>query len=125
MTNKIPHFKFHIKSSSSNYSGRIELKGEVIHKIADLGEFYKVCGYNLEMAKNGILPDEYIWETFFRHSDRNCTGCYQLHMIEYLLLYSDTLTKKFRHQCDEWIEVHAGTRASCDVKKCANKKKTS
>jgi hypothetical protein len=122
MAHKTPHFKFHIKSSSTKFFGRIELKGEVIHKIEDFSEFYKVCGYNIDMAKKGILPEEYIWETFFKHSDRNCTSCYQLHLLEYLLMHSEEFTKKFRHQCENWIEVHSAARVSCDIKKCIDRK---
>jgi hypothetical protein len=123
MTHKVPHFKFHIKSTSTKFYGRIELKGEVIYIIEDLGEFYKVCGYNLEMAKEAILPDQYIWNTFFRFNKiRNCSSCYQLHVIEFLLRHSDTFTKKFRNMCEDWIEIHAKARSACDVTTCADRK---
>jgi hypothetical protein len=121
MTDKIPHFKFHIKTSANKFSGRIELKGEVIHTITDFGEFYNACGYTKGMAKKGILPDDYIWETFFQNTGKNCTSCFQLHLIEYLLKYSETFTKKFRHKCDELIEVHAENRKSCSVDLCVDK----
>ena len=121
MTDKIHHFKFHIKSSANKFKGRIELQDEVIHEISDFGEFYKACGYTKSMLKKGILPDDYIWETFFQHSDRNCTSCFQLRVIEYLLKYSDTFTRKFRHKCDELIEVHAKKRKDCSVDYCADK----
>jgi hypothetical protein len=121
MADKIPHFKFHLKSSANKFCGRIELKGEIIHTINDFSEFYKACGYNKTMAKKGILPDEYIWETFFKHNDRNCTSCFQLHIIEYLLKYSDTFTKKFRNQCDDLIAAHAEKRSACKLKHCADR----
>ncbi len=125
MTDKIPHFKFHIKSSANKFKGRIELKGEVIHEISDFGEFYRACGYTKSMAKKGVLPDDYIWETFFQNTDRNCTSCFQLHLIEYLLKYSDTFTKKFRHKCDELIEAHAEKRKACFFEPCGDKNRNS
>ena len=124
MTDKIPHFKFHLKSSANRFKGRIELQGEVIHEISDFGEFYNTCGYTKSMMKKGILPDDYIWETFFKNSERNCTSCFQLHIIEYLLKYSDNFTKKFRHKCDELFEMHAEKRKACSVENCADKNRT-
>jgi hypothetical protein len=121
MTDKTPYFKFHIKSSANKFIGRIELQGEVIHEISDFSEFYNACGYTKSMAKKGILPDDYIWETFFQHSDRKCTSCFQLHIIEYLLKYSDTFTKKFRHKCDELIEIHAKKRKACAIENCKDR----
>jgi len=125
MTDNIPHFKFHIKSSANRFCGRIELKGEVIHTISDFGEFYSACGYGKSMAKMGILAEDYIWETFFKHDERNCTSCFQLHVIEYLFRYSDSFTKKFRHKCDEFIEAHVEKRAACSVLDCNDRKKNS
>ena len=123
MTDNIPHFKFHIKSSANKFCGRIELKGEVIHTISNFSEFYSACGYHNSLAQKGIIAEDFIWETFFQHEDRNCTSCFQLHIIEYLLRYSDSFTKKFRHKCDAFIEVHVEKRAECTVVNCADRKK--
>lgn len=122
MPKTIPIFKFHIKSTATDYFGRIELKKDVVCRISDFAELYKYLGYGTDLAKTGILPEEYIWETFFKHSDRNCISCYQLHLIEYLLKHSDTFTKKFMHQCDDLVEVHAKARSACKVNGCADRK---
>lgn len=127
MTNEIPHFKYKRISLRSKQVGCIVLGEEIMHRMAPLGsegsmdEFYKEFGYTLELAKRGILPEEFIWETYFRHPDRNCAHCYQLHMIEYLLKYADAFAKKYGHDCDNWIAVHAEARAACKSG-CADKK---
>ena len=97
------------------------LRNDLIHKILPMDEFYKEFGYTLALAKAGILPEEFMWETFFRHSGRNCDACYQLHMIEYLLKFADDFAKKYGHECDNWITAHAEARAACKFE-CADKK---
>lgn len=127
MTNEIPHFKYKRINLHSKQVGCIVLGEEIMHRIAPLGsegsmdEFYKEFGYTLELAKKAILPEEFIWETYFRHPDRNCDACYQLHMIEYLLKYADEFTKEYGHECDDWIAAHAEARAACKSG-CADKK---
>ena len=61
MPNTPPHFKFLLKTSAKDDLPCIELDGEVIHTITDLGEFYKYLGYSPEIALKGVLPDEFIW----------------------------------------------------------------
>lgn len=119
MPKKIPQLKFRNKSPKVKSFGCVELSDEVIHKIVDLNIFYAGFGYKPEMAQNGIMPDEFIWDTYFRYSDRNCASCYQLHMIEYLLKNSESFAKEYGHECDHWIDAHAKKRAACKIKECA------
>lgn len=121
MSNEIPHFKYNRINLRNKQFGCIMLHEDVIHRIALMDEFYKEFGYTLELAKNKILPEEFIWETFFRYPGRNCDACYQLHMIEYLLKHSDTFAKKYGHECDDWIAAHAEAKAACKLE-CVDKK---
>ena len=82
---RIPYFKYRSRDPASKHYGCIELEGEVIHKIEDMTEFHKAFGYSVDIAKAGILPDEFIWDRYIRDSARNCNSCFQLHIIEYLL----------------------------------------
>ena len=56
-----PRFKFRLESIAKDKPPFIEFDGEVIHTIADLGEFYKYLGYSPELALKGILPEEFVW----------------------------------------------------------------
>ena len=122
MRNKIPHFNYRNKSQATKYYGCIEMENETIHSIVDLDSFYKQFGYNIELAKQGILPDEFIWDTFFKNSDRNCFGCYQMKMLEYLLKHSLTFTNTYGQECEKWIASYAEARAKCGFADCADGK---
>ena len=114
----IPYFICRTPSAGSKFIGSIEMEGKVIHSTNDLSELYKSCGYSVDLAKEGLLPDEYIWETYFKHNNGNCICCYQLHLIEFLLKHSGTFFVKYRDQCEVWIAAHAQTRAACVEKAC-------
>ena len=122
MTNIIPHFNYQLPSSFNKQRGFIQIQGEAIHEIESLDEFYKELGYTLEIAKSGVLPDEFVWETYFRHHDRNCASCYQLHFIKYLAKHSATFSTKYRNQWEEWFTTFATAKAICGVAECADRK---
>lgn len=123
MTNKIPHFNFRNKSQATKYFGCIETGTEIIHSILDLDTFYKQFGYTINLAKQGILPDEFIWDTYFKNSERSCFSCYQLKMLEYLLKHSLTFANTYRNECDNWIATYAEARANCNFADCVDRKK--
>lgn len=111
MRTPIPHFKYRPKPLSNAHYGSIELGGEVIHKIEDLGEFHKAFGYTSDIAKAGVLPDEFIWEQYIEDSAKNCKTCFQLHIIEYLIEHSVSFRKKYEAQCEDWIAAHKEARS--------------
>ena len=118
MPNKISQFKFLHEGSAKVDVPCIKLDGDVIHLITDLNEFYKYLGYNSEAALKGILPDEFIWETYIKDGIKNCASCYQLHIIDYLFRYSATFTKKYGKECQKLIAPHTAEKAACGVKEC-------
>lgn len=99
------------------------MESETIHSIVDLDSFYKQFGYTIELAKQGILPDEFIWDTYFKNSDRNCFSCYQLKMLEYLLKHSLTFANTYGHEYKNWITQYSETRTNCNFSDCADGKK--
>lgn len=110
---KIPHFKYRSKDPANKHYGCIELGGEVIHKIEDPDEFHKTFGYTPDMAKAGVLPDEFIWDQYNRDSAKNCKTCFRLHIIEYLLKHSVAFLKKYEGQYEDWIAALAKTKSAC------------
>ena len=122
MQNKIPRFRYDQKAPFKNTFGCLKLGNKVVHTIVDLDKFYKQLGYTPAMAMKGILPEAFVWDTFFRYGDRNCGSCYQLRIIEYLLSNSMKFVEKYATACDEWISFHAGKRMECKVSQCDDRK---
>lgn len=113
MDSIVPHFKFCPKSPFSHAFGCIEMEGNVIHKIEDLSAFYHALGYTREMAKAGEMPDEYVWDTYFRQCKKDCNACYQLHIVEYLIAHSLAFREKYKHQLDSWLRHYREAKAVC------------
>lgn len=86
--------------------GFIEVDGECIHTLENLDEFYKVFGYTADVAKAGILPEEFVWETYIKGNEKY-THCLQIHLIQYLNTYSPAFIKKYGDQSGAWLAVHA------------------
>lgn len=121
MSGKTPLLKYRPKSPRNKFVPCIELNGAVVHTIADSDSYYKYFGYHADKAKDGVLPDEHIWEVFFKGRDKNCLSCYQLHMIEYLLQHAQTFAQTHKHECESWLAIHAAKRAACSVVGCKDR----
>ena len=106
MQNSIPHFKHCSRGGSDKQYGFIAIDGEFLHKIENLDEFYRAFGYTAEMAKEGVLPDEFIWDEYIKDAPLAYTFCLQIHIIEYLVKHSDTFRKRYAEQCGSWIAAH-------------------
>lgn len=122
MAAKISQFKFRVENTNKVDLPCIELDGDNIHTITDLSEFYKYLGYNSEVALKGILPDEFIWDTYIKKAEKNCASCFQLHIIDFLLRYSTTFTKKYGRECYKLIVPHTAEKAACNIKGCKARK---
>jgi hypothetical protein len=121
MNSPVPLLKLYTKDPVNKYMGYIEINA---HKfwIDDLNAFYSEMGYTNEMQLNGVMPDEYIWETFVRHQDnRNCHSCYQLHILSYLFKFSNSFNNSYGHKCTEWIAAEMELRAACTVENCKDR----
>ena len=91
----------------------ISMDKKIIHTIEDSDLFYRELGYNNELALMGKLPDEFIWETYFRHDDRTGSICFQLNVIDYLLKHDKHFAEQYGSQAGDWIEAHAETMSGC------------
>lgn len=124
MSTENSQFTFRLKPSPGMDLPCIELDGDAIHSITDLNEFYKYLGYSEEIALCGTLPEEFVWETYFKNTIKNCASCYQLHIIDFLLRYSKTFTKKYGKQCHRLITPHTASKAQCTITTCKARKFT-
>jgi len=124
MENNIPLLKFYHKDPANGHLGYICItNGDEKYWIDDLNEFYSTFGDVDQMRKNGVMPEEFILDTFVNHQARNCQSCYQLHLIQYLVKHSDTFLNKFGEQLEEWINTYSTERITCTVLDCADKKR--
>ena len=110
MENLFPHFKYSTRGDLNNHYGHIDADGELVHWIKNLNEFYRVLGYTASMAKQGIMPDEFIWDEYVKDGTVNSTACLQLHIIEYLSKHSDNFRNKYRDQYKGWIEANVDAK---------------
>jgi hypothetical protein len=122
MSTENSKFTFHLKPYREIDLPCIELDGDVIYSITDLNEFYKYLGYSERIALSGVLPDEFVWKTYFKDSVENCASCYQLHIIDFLLRYSKTFAKKYGSQCQKLITPHTALKAQCSATACKARK---
>ena len=121
MSSKTPRFKYRLESAK-NKSPCIELDGEIIHTIPNIGEFYKYLGYSPELALKGVLPEEFVWETYVKENKQDCASCFQLHIIDYLIRYSTSFAKKFGPDCQKLVAPLSAKKAACSVKVCRARK---
>jgi hypothetical protein len=109
MHQPMPHFKYLPFSRSSNQMPSIAVEGEVIHIIEKLDKFYEAFGYTQDMAKAGVLPEEFIWHEYNKYP--TFSACMQIHIIEFLREHSKTFAMKYGNQYEDWIDAHAIVRA--------------
>jgi hypothetical protein len=110
-----PYFKYRSKSRLGKHGGCIELEGEVIHTVNNIDEFHKTFGYGNEQAKAGIMPEEFIWEEYFRDAANKSTSCFQIHLIDYLIRHSLAFRARYADQVGEWFTLHARSSARSGV----------
>ena len=110
-----PHPRFHYMLSSPHHNqyGYITLGNEKVHHIGDVHEFYRALGYNDEILKTGLLPEEYIWNQYHKDKSEKSEVCLQIKIIEYLNKHSPTFKDNYAVECEHWL-------ASC-MKKLTNK----
>jgi hypothetical protein len=92
--------------------------GEVIDKIDNLDEFYKLFGYTDEIANTGILADEFIWDNYVK--DNRFDACLQMHIVEYLNKHSAKFKELYGGQYEEYVKEHVKAREArgCECYAC-------
>lgn len=101
-TNNVPHFDYHLANPLSLHFGCVEMDGKIIHKIKDIEEFYHEFGYNRDMMKDGMLPEEYIWSRYIQNATCNFVVCIQIRIIKYLIKHSEI----YGEQCKDWLDAY-------------------
>jgi hypothetical protein len=87
------------------------LVNEKVHRIGDVDEFYKALGYNDEISKTGLMPEEYIWERYYKDKSEKSESCLQNKIIEYLNKHSPSFKMNFAVECQHWLESCKEKRA--------------
>jgi hypothetical protein len=103
MRTQIPHFKYRSKDPAQRHFGLIEFEGHVIHWIDDLEDFYQAFGFNNDMRKRGVLPDDFMREEYLCGAKGESAACFQVHVIEYLSKHSASFRNKYENQYKDWI----------------------
>jgi hypothetical protein len=101
----IPNFSYGPRDAKKNYV--IELEGEVIHRIENMEEFFAALGYSPEISKEGILPDEFIWERFVRDAEAKCRQCLNFHIFRYLHQHSVRFNELYQANLEQWPAILA------------------
>ena len=74
-----------------------------IHRIGEVDEFHKALGYNDEIRKTGLMPEEYIWERYHRDESVKSEVCFQAKIIEYLNLHSPSFKENYAFEREHWL----------------------
>jgi hypothetical protein len=115
MQNKMPHFKYIPANVVGKQAAHIKTEENTIYKIEEPNEYFKEFGYTVDMAKAGVLPDEFIWAEYIQKAHANFTACIQIQIIRYLTKHSDIFRKTHGEQCATWLAAHAAEKCSKGV----------
>ena len=107
-TIEIPHFNYTISSPHHQHYMCIVDKDDVIDKIDNLDEFYKEFGYTAEIAKAGVMAEEFIWEHYVKNKDFN--ACFQMHIVDYLNKHSEKFIELYGEQYESYVKSHVVAR---------------
>ena len=111
----IPRLTYLPKTPTGSHLPCIKVDGEIVCHIEDINEFYSECGYTRDVAKAGLLPDEFLWEEYFSGAEAKRTACFQVHLIKYLMKHSASFCSKYGQQCADWIATYTEARTECGV----------
>jgi hypothetical protein len=116
----LPLFKF------PNFSARghmnhdcVIVDGRVFHRVSDSGKFYQTFGYTRKISAAGVLPEEYIWETYVRPGSPMSESCKQALVMSYLHRHSN----EFRGEYSSSYEKLVGRcllEKNSTIEVCAN-----
>lgn len=110
MSKNIPFLTYSFPRPSNNNCGCIVADGQITYPINDMCEFYEAVGYTHEMQKQGVLPEEFIWEEYAKDSSPYLSACFQKHLIVFMLNNSPSFKEKYGVNCASWIVEHANER---------------
>ncbi len=123
MSSSLPHINYRMRDPANRHFGFIEIDDVEKYWIDDLEAFYQAFGYNSELRKQGIMPDEFIWEEYIKDTKKH-TDCYRFHILEYLFQHSESFRQKHLMDYEHWITEHAATMKENGGHCCTCKCKT-
>jgi len=88
MKTTFPTFQYNLQNPNSSNFGYITLGDEKVHYISDPKQFYEALGYTDARRYSGVLPEEFIWEAFFKDNREQCSLCLQLKIFGYVSKHS-------------------------------------
>ena len=110
-----PRFTYDIRIKYGMHEASIRADGQLIHVIENVNTFYETFGYNQEVARNGILPDEYLWEEYIHKPVAELSACFQMLIVKYLKAHSDIFNRLYGNEIEHWIAAHAELRPESGV----------
>lgn len=105
---RIPRFSYIINSLHHQHFMCILANDDVIDKIDDLDDFYKVFGYTIELAKAGIGAEEFIWDNYVK--EKSFDACLQMHIVDYLNKHSAKFRELYGEQYERYLNRHVAAR---------------
>lgn len=123
MGSSLPHINYRMRDPANRHFGFIEIDAVEKYWIDNLEEFYEAFGYSKEMRKQGIMPDEFIWEEYIKDTKKH-TDCYRFHILEYLFQHSESFRQRHLADYEHWIAEHASTMKKSGEHCCTCKCKT-
>lgn len=97
-----------LSSPHHQHYRHIMLGEESLCIIEDIQAFYCALGYTEDMAKAGLLPDEFMWEEYVHKSGYSV--CLQRHIMDYLHAHSPKFNETYGEQYEEFVEEHEKAR---------------
>lgn len=97
----------------------IVVDGEVFHRVCELAEFYKIFGYVKEINVCGVMPDEFIWDTYTRYGAPKSRNCIQFLVMTYLNIHSKKFRENYGIEYDELVGKCVSDKIT-PIKYCAD-----
>lgn len=105
---KLPQLKLVLSSPNHQYYRHIMLGEESLCFIEDMNAFYQSLGYSDDVAKAGVLPEEFVWLEYIHNAGYSV--CLQMHIINYLQSHSPAFAEAYRKEYVEFVEEHNKAR---------------
>lgn len=118
METQVPDFTYLPISPINKHYPCILLDGHIYHPIENLSKFQNQLGFTHDIATLGIELQNFIWEKFVKNAAEHCNSCFQLNVIEYLIVNSFNFTIEYGKQYDKWILHHQNLRSKNILKCC-------
>jgi hypothetical protein len=116
----IPRFKYNPPKLGRQDFGTVNVGAEIFHQIADMEEFYAALGYEVGAAKEGIAPDEFVWDRYTSDQAKMSPQCLQVQMSVYLNKYSVRFANLYRKTYVELLGKCTSNTIDNSVQLCVN-----